>query len=70
MSVQQPGSEGDALRCDNHPPLPPQAVPAYIEKVDWGNLSESLEVYSLLDQIAEARESFPVEVGRTVMAST
>ena len=39
-----------------------QAVPAYIEKVNWGSLAESLEVYSLLDQIAEARQEFPVEV--------
>ena len=43
-------------------PLSPQAVPAYIEKVHWGSMYESLEVYSLLDQIADARQSFPVEV--------
>ena len=39
-----------------------QAVPAYIRKVNWGNLYESLEVYSLLDQLASARQAFPVEV--------
>lgn len=39
-----------------------QAVPAYIEKANWGNLAESLEVYSLLDQIADARQEFPTEV--------
>jgi len=37
-------------------------VPAYIQKVNWGNLAESLEVYSLLDQLAEAKLDFPVEV--------
>lgn len=47
------------------PPLPrtsPQAVPAYIEKVNWGSLAESLEVYSLLDQIRDVCQEFPVEV--------
>lgn len=50
-------------------PLPPsalQAVPAYIEKVNWGSLAESLEVYSLLDQIADARQEFPMEVSAVV----
>ena len=47
--------------CSPHPHTL-QAVPAYIEKVNWGNLAESLEVYSLLDQIAEARQEFPTEV--------
>ena len=46
-----------------------QAVPAYIEKVNWGSLAESLEVYSLLDQIADARQDFPVEVSQSVSES-
>ena len=44
------------------PPSLPQAVPAYIEKVNWGSLAESLEVYSLLDQISDSCQEFPVEV--------
>ena len=39
-----------------------QAVPAYIQKVNWGSLLETLEVYSLLEEIADSRDTFPVEV--------
>ena len=41
-----------------------QALPAYIEKVNWCSLSEGLEVYSLLNQVAETigKQDFPVEV--------
>ena len=33
----------------------------YIEKLEWGNLSKTLEVYSLLTELMEAKH-FPVEV--------
>ena len=39
-----------------------QAVPAYIQKVNWGSLIETLEVYSLLEEISDTKDSFPVEV--------
>lgn len=41
--------------------LTPQALPTYIEKLEWGNLSKTLEVYSLLTELMEAKH-FPVEV--------
>lgn len=39
-----------------------QTLPTYIAKVDWGSLSVCLEVYSLLDQLADIAESIPTEV--------
>lgn len=39
-----------------------QAVPAYIQKVNWGSLLETLEVYSLLEEIHDTKDNFPVEV--------
>ena len=38
-----------------------QALPMYIEKLDWSNLYKTLEVYSLLTELMEAK-NFPVEV--------
>ena len=43
------------------PPLSLQALPTYIEKLEWGNLSKTLEVYSLLTELMKAK-NFPVEV--------
>ena len=39
-----------------------QAVPAYIQKVNWGSLLETLEVYSLLEEIHDTKDKFPAEV--------
>ena len=41
-----------------------QAVPAYIQKVNWGSLLETLEVYSLLEEIHDTKDSFPIEVSQ------
>ncbi len=38
-----------------------QALPTYVLRANWGKLSESLEVYSMLAQI-EDTEGFPEEV--------
>lgn len=41
-----------------------QAVPAYIQKVNWGSLLETLEVYSLLEEIHDTKDTFPIEVSQ------
>jgi hypothetical protein len=44
------------------------ALPTYIEKLEWGNLSKTLEVYSLLTELMEAKH-FPVETALKMLDS-